>query len=134
MMMSDRVRHQIAKAPVTTEAPKCVIMDTSWLWRYTDLYPWFFVRYPIRELLAHVIAIPYDRDHDDIIWSDIETKFTFLEIEQIDCDKLELYIQTISERFYRELSKIVDTDKYEWIFEGWLDKDSIMLKRTETTL
>jgi hypothetical protein len=32
------------------------------------------------------------------------------------------------------LSKIVDTDKFEWVFESWLDRDSMMLQRTETTL
>lgn len=117
-----------------TEVPKRVIIDTGWLWRYQDLYPWFFVRYPIRDLLSRVIAIPYDIDFDDVLWDDIETKLNMLEIEQIDPDKLSLYVETISERFYRELSQKVNTDKYEWIFEKWVDRNSMVLQRTETTL
>lgn len=134
MTMSDRIRHQIKVSPLSKEAPGHAILDTQWLWRYVDLYPWFFSRYPIRDILSRVVAIPYDRDYDDILWTDIEAKFTCQEIEQIDCDRLEIYIETISERFYRELSKIVDTDKFEWVFESWLDRDSMMLQRTETTL
>lgn len=134
-MLRDETRKKIVEElTVKSHAPSHVIIDMAWMWSLEKIYPWFFMRYRINELIAKAIAIPYDRDYDDIVWTDIESKFTDNEIEELNSDKLDLDIESISEEFYKRLSKEVDIEHYEWVFEKWVDKNSMMLRRTETTI
>lgn len=108
---------------------RSVIIKLSTYQNFNYLYQ----KFPLADIIASVLTMQMLRDDGEYIWFEIENRFED-DLDNMNLDALQIFIEAVGsevdEHIRTLLPKNVTQENY--IFEQWLDKTTLILKRDET--
>lgn len=111
--------------------PYAVVVDVAWLDYHCRSDNWLFNRYPIRQLLATVTAVPIYCNYDQIVWDEIDTLFSEEEKEAMDFFTVEIILEKIISLFYDYLNTVIPQADTSYTFDRWADNNTLVLLRED---
>ena len=97
-------------------------------------FGYLYQKFPLADIIASVLTMQMLRDDGEYIWFEIENHFED-DLDNMNLDALQIFIEAVGsevdEHIRNLLPKNVTQENY--IFEQWLDKTTLILKRDETS-
>ena len=115
-----------------------VIFDVAWLDYVFPINNWFFSRMSPRLIIEIVTSVPLEEDYDPYIhnymanvWIRIENDFDCDELINRDFGAAELLVECVVTEFYNRFNTVVPNIEDQYMFDHWIDSNTLMLKRSK---
>lgn len=96
-------------------------------------FNYLYQKFPLADIIASVLTMQMLRDDGEYIWFEIENRFED-DLDNMNLDALQIFIEAVGSEVDEHIRNLLprNVTQENYIFEQWLDKTTLILKRDET--
>jgi hypothetical protein len=96
-------------------------------------FQYLYQKFPLADIIASILTMQMLRDDGEYIWFEIENRFED-DLDNMNLDALQIFIEAVGSEVDEHIRNLLprNVTQENYIFEQWLDKTTLILKRDET--